>query len=298
MKFLSVTAGIFLATTFFGPRALAQNQPLEADSCLSRLPASAFKVVPVFLEATADSTARAILPAADLFSQSVAFKLRELLGSDGATLPVADSIIGWRTLWGEAAVIAHRGGAPTLRIPEWSAGADSLPKSSLRLLVRAISEVIASGETVSIPESIPADSISFRLSFLFPDVTKQGKVIPVKGRQPIPVFTISVAWRKSPEMARFPRIDYPEISRTRSAVGVVRLAFAIDKNGQVDPESVREVWPAGIPKPQGDLLKAYEAFLSAVKRGLPTGKYSPASFGGCPVRQVVVQSFDFQVRYR
>ncbi|HEU4880567.1 MAG TPA: hypothetical protein VFT21_14015, partial [Gemmatimonadaceae bacterium] len=92
--------------------AAAQRQPIAADSCLSSIPASAFKRVPVFLEATQqDSASRAILPNADFFTQAVAFRIRELLGASDAKLIEADSAIDWRTLWGEV-VVSVKKGAP------------------------------------------------------------------------------------------------------------------------------------------------------------------------------------------
>ena len=131
--------------------ASAQKQPVELDSCLYRIPASAFKRVPVFLEATADSQSRAILPGADLFAQSVAFKLRELVGGNESRLAEADSSVWWASLWGEVVVTVTRAGPLTWHVADWSVGADTLPKSALAVLRRSIEAVASSGELIALP---------------------------------------------------------------------------------------------------------------------------------------------------
>jgi hypothetical protein len=273
----------------------AQQQPIALDSCLYKIPKSAFKRVPVFLEANADSAVRPILPAADLFAQSVGLKIRELLGAGESNLPEADSAVDWRRVWGQLDVVVRRDGPLTWHAPEWSVGADTSKSSAPALLARALNLVIASGETVSLPDGFPADSAVFGLAFVNPTVRKDGRVIPVRGRRPVAVFTLEVAWTKNPEMLAYPHIDYPAISRSSFAIGNVVLSFAVDKKGQIDMQSVKEIWPHGVKRLAGTEGAAYDAFLKAVKRGLPTGKYAPAIIGGCTVSQTVVQTFEFRM---
>ena len=285
----------FLITLLPAVPVEAQKQPIEPDSCLYRIPANAFKRVPVFLEATADSASRAILPGADLFAQSVAFRLRALLGGSESKLAEADSTIDWSRLWGEVVVTLHKDGAPTWAIPEWSSRDSDHPRSALRFLRNAIQDVVASGETVSFPDGFSGDSITFGLSLVHPRVMKDLKVIPVKGRQPVPVFTMAVAWEKSVELTKFPHIVYPEVSRSLGAIGNVQISFAVNKQGRADMETVKEVWPATLRRPTGELRNAYDAFLRAVIRGLPSARFSPAVIGGCVMNQKVVQTFDFKI---
>jgi hypothetical protein len=293
MKFFPALFLLFIS----GSRAAAQKQPVEPDACVSKIPASEFKRVPVFLEATADAQSRGILPSADFFAQSVAFKLRELTGGSESQLAEADSLINWR-IWGEVLVTVHRDGPLSLRVPEWSVGADALRGSSLKLLKRAVESVIASGESIALPPGSWSDSVTFGLSLVNPRVTKERKIIPVKARQAIPVFTIPVAWEKSVELTRNPNIVYPEFSRLLRSIGMVRLAFAVDKDGRVDPASIRELWPVGVERPTGDLGKSYEAFRRNVIRDLPTARFSPAVIGGCVVKQIVHQEFEFKLDRR
>ena len=276
-----------------GVPAGAQKQPIAMDPCLYRIPASAFKRVPVFLEATADSASRSILPAADLFAQSVAFKLREMTGGTDAALAEADSTILWATLWGEVVVTARRNGPVTWRIPDWSVGADTIPRSALVLLRKSIEAVVGSGESIVLPEG-RADSAVFGLSLVHPLVMKGGKVIPVKARQPTPVFTMAVPWEQQAEMLRMPNLEYSQFAVERGATGAVRLSFVVDKNGRADPKTVKEVFLPGEKRPVGEDRIYANGFIQIVRRGLPSAKFAPAVIGGCQLNQVVQQVFDFR----
>jgi hypothetical protein len=290
MKFAFGFALLFMAVT-----ARAQKQPILPDSCIYRIPASSLKRVPVFLQATADSQKQAVLPSADLFAQSVAFKIREILGAKDSHLVEADSVVAWSRLWGEVNVTLHKNGNPTWSVPEWSMRADTIQRSSVRLLVQAISQVISDGEMVPYPDGVNADSIAFSLSLVNPTVTEKGKILPVEARQPIPVFSIAVAWERSVSMIKQANIEYPKFSRSINSVGGVRLTYVVNQDGRMDPETIKEVWPEGVARPTGNLLKSYEAFLAAVKKGLPSARYAPAMVGGCPLKQVVNQWIEFKI---
>ncbi len=260
-----------------------------------RIPRSFFKRVPVFLQATSDTANRVALPSADLFAQSVAFKIRDMLGTKGSQLAEADSAVDWSRLWGEVIVSLQRDGKPTWAVPEWSSRADTIPRSSISLLIRAIQGVVADGEMVPYPEGVSADSVSFSLSLVNPTVTEKGTILPVEARQPVAVFSIAMAPEKSVQVIESPHISYPEYSRSIGSIGGVRLTYVVDKSGRVEPESIKEVWPAGVARPTGQLLLAYEAFLRAVKRGLPSAKFAPAMIGSCPVKQVVQHFIEFKI---
>lgn len=278
--------------------AVAQKQPLELDSCLYRIPSKAFKRVPVLLEATADSLSSPVLGAADFFAQSVAFRLREMAGGTDAGLAEADSMVWWPSLRGEVRVTVHRSGPLTWRVPEWSAGADTLRNSALALLLNAVSQVVAGGENVAMPEGLSGDSVVFGLALVNPTVTGEGKILPLRVRQATPVFTIAMPREEPVAILRHPDVSYPELSRTLRTIGNVQLSFAVDRYGRLDMSTVKEVWPASVPRQTGSLLHSYEAFLAAVKRALPSAKFAPASIGGCPVKQTVSQSFEFLLRER
>lgn len=273
--------------------ARSQNAPVESNACTARIPTSEYTRVPVYLQAFADSSRRAVLPSADFFAQSVAFKVRELLGANGSQLPKADSVLSGSTLWGEVSITVRRNGQLTWRAAEWSTGADTVVKSSLAFLQRAIKEAVDGGEMVSIPDGFTGDSLAFTLAFITPVVEKGGKVRPLKARQAIPVFTISRIWETPVEVTKRPNIEYPAFARSIGSIGDVRLTYVVDSEGKIKPGSIRESWPAGIERPKGQLKNAYDAFLEAVMRDLPRARFKPATLGGCPVNQVVVQDFNF-----
>ncbi len=124
----------------------------------------------------------------------------------------------------------------------------------------------------------------------------RSSVQPVALRQPVPLFTIATPWESPVDVKRQPRIFYPERSRSNSAIGNVQFTFIVTEAGKADITSLEEVWPDGVRRPTGDLLAYYSAFLSAVKRGLPSAEYQPATIGGCPVKQQVIETFEFKFR--
>ena len=146
-----------------------------------------------------------------------------------------------------------------------------------------------------LPEGFTADSAAFSITIHRPMVNRSGVVMPVALRQAVPLFSIRTPWETPVEMTKEPRITYPELSRTNAAYGTVRFAFTVSETGRADIASVEEVWPEGVARPTGDLRDYYSAFLSAVKRGLPSGRYQPAMIGGCAVSQRVIESFEFKL---
>lgn len=287
---------LLIATLFKAETAVAQGQPTPQTPCLKTIPTSDLRRVPVYLQATTDSAVRAVLPFADLFAQSVALRIRELLSSDQSKLPEADSAVLWSATWGEMIITAHRNAPPSVQMPEWSREADTIPRSALSLLRRAVGDVVANGESVIVPEPLTGDSVSFRLSFVRPIVTLAGKVIPINARQPIPVFTIRVAWEKPVAVTKEPSIDYPRVSPFQSYRANVRVVYAVDTLGRADMRVFQDVWPRELKRPTGPTLRAYEAIITAIKEGLPSARFSPASIGGCIVKQRIEQTFEFKIR--
>lgn len=275
---------------------MAQDFLTLSDSCVNNIPASARSRVPVFIEASAPVDPLGLLPQADFFTQAVGVRIRELLGGQGPDLPEADSVLAWNLLWGQLTVTAHQNQKPTWSMRSKSNGVDSLPHSALGLLRRAVEDVVASGETIMMPENASPDSMDFGLSFLAPTVDRSGKTIPLKARQPIPVFTIAVAWTRPVEVKRNPVIDYPSPIGLKKYVGTVKLGYVVDPTGRVDASTIEDLWPPGVAQPSPDILRAYNGFVAAARNGLATARFSPASIGGCVVSQRVLHSFQFEIR--
>lgn len=296
---------IILVSSLDSGIAGGQSSGGSTRDCVVVLPPNVFTRVAVLLDAQAtDSAAKAILPAADILTQAVAERIRaSISGASGSAetggtagqLPIADSVVSWRQLGGSVVVTTHRDGSYTWIQKPSTATPRFIETGALDLLTRALSETSSSGERIFWPEQATGDSLSFRLSFISPVVRPNGKIEPVRVRVAMPVFTLPVPWFKAAAMVRQPRIDYPLRSEAGAAEGGVTLDFIVDSTGRVDPASVREYWPPAMKRPTGYLGDYYRAFLAATVRGLPSGKFEPATVAGCPFSQQVRQLFDFKL---
>ena len=276
--------------------AAGQAGTTRGAACVDALDPASFYRVPVFLNATVpDQRSAPVLPGADLLTQSVALRVREILHSPEGKLPAADSLVNWRNLWGTIIVTATPDGRFRSRVHASSVMAMNDPRSVLVLVKRALDDVAASGELLMWPDAFADDSASFSITVHRPIVDKSGVVKPVALRQAVPLFTIRTPWESPVDVIRNPRIVYPELSRSNAAIGTVQFAFMVTEAGKADITTVEEVWPDGVRRPSGELLAYYSAFLSAVKRGLPSGQYRPAMIGGCTVSQQVIETFDFKL---
>jgi hypothetical protein len=284
-----------MASFLYSMPVHAQREDVSRDSCTSAIPPKAFKRVPVFLQATTQSTGSdLILPTADLFAQTAAIRMREILGGNGSALPEADSIVGWDRVFGEVLVTVKRGGSFTWRTAHWSARGDSLGRSSIRFIHATLADLSKSGEMIAWPDQANGDSLAFGLSFIAPSITKEMKVEPVKARQAFPAFSLSMPWGTVVDPKKI-NITYPTTARGGGVTGGVRLAFVIQKSGRVDMSTLREVFGPGEKKPSGELRTFYVDFLQAVKHGLSSAQYQPATIAGCPVNQTVEQFFSFKL---
>ncbi len=276
-----------------------QSQELANDAvaCVESIPESAFHRVAVVLNATVpDSESIAILPSADFLTQAIALKVRSMLGSAEGELPKADSAVSWRNVWGTIAVTGTPDGRYSWTIPQSSERAAVDERSALAIVERALREVTASGELLMWPQGLRRDSVSFNITIHRPLVSRTGVVSPVAARQAIPIFSLKMPWENAVDYKKQARIRYPERSRTGRAIGTVQMQFIVDQNGKVDPESIKEIWPVSVPKPTPDVLPFYNAFLASVKRGLPSAEFQPAMIGGCAMKQLVIESFEFKFR--
>jgi len=276
------------------PAAAAQHAPISVNECVRSIKPSELKRVAVFLQATpSDSASKVILPGADLFTQTAAIRIRELLGGSDSKLPAGDSAVSWYSLFGELDVTVKPDGSFTWRTAEWGASADSIERSSLVLLSRVLSDLKGMNESVQWPDGVKRDSIVFNMSLITPGITKDRVVVPVTARQPIPAFTIGMPWESPVDYKDGPHIKYPSNARSIGAIGGVRLEFVVKADGKVDMKSVKEKWQPNERRPTPDERELYVQFLQAVKDGLRSATYKPAVIGGCAVDRLVQQFFSF-----
>ena len=275
--------------------ALAQREALAVDSCMLNIPAGSFKRVPVFLQATSVGKASgSIMPLADLFTQTAAVRMREMLGGNPSQLPEADSIVAWYGLYGEMHVTVHRNGGFSWRTAEWSASADSLDRSSVKLIDAVLGDLSKSGESVGWPDGAQGDSLLFGLSLTAPRVTKEMKIERLEARQAFPAFSLAMPWASPVDYKKHPAIRFHQ-GMERGKPATVQLTFVIEKSGKIDMNTIREFASPGSPRLAGEDRHYQLDFLAAVKEALRLASYKPANIGGCVVKQTVQQDFFFEM---
>jgi hypothetical protein len=270
----------------------AEGAPLP--SCAARIPPDSLVRVVVHLEANvADSATRPILPSADLLLQLASERVQRRLGASPGTVPLGDAVVAWPDLGVRVAVTLHRDGRFT-----WPATDDpaETPAPAAELLRRALADLAADGERVFWPEGLPGDSAAVELHFHHAVVRPDGTAEPLRLRVAMPLLSLPVPRTSPVVQTRSASIAYPELSLRGGAVGTVVLEFVVDTAGRVDPATVRELWSPGRPRLTGDVGRYYDAFLKATMRGLATARYEPARVGGCAVRQLVQQPFEYRFR--
>ena len=292
MRILTVT---LFALVCIPTGAISQDDP---GACVRALPRSAYHRVGVGLDAVAyEGRGKVMLPAADILAQTVAFRIRAMMGGSEERIPDADTLlVSPHQVYGAIRVTATPDGKFTWRRSSTEASDSS--RSAIRLVVRALEELSSEGEMVMWPEGMGHEPVTFGLVILRPTVNRDGAESVVKARRPVPLFMIDIPWEKPVELTRKPRIFYPEKSRTNRMMGGVQIEYVVDQNGKVVPGSLEEVWPEDRPKLSGSDLDFYRAFLRAVERGLPSAEFSPALIGGCAVKQKVKQVINFEMGYR
>ncbi len=293
-RFLHLLPAV-LMTALSPAMGRSQSGRPALNSCLAALPASAFKRVPVVVEVSAESgPSLAILPSADLLTQSVAERVRARMGAVDGPLAEADSVVRWDQLAGQMVVIAHRDGTFS-----WAADrTNTRPGETLGLdlLADALKETAESGERLFWPAGAKADSLFFVLNLEYPLVRQDGKKSFRLTRMAFPLFTLPMPWMKAAEMTREPRIFYPDKRATYN--GKVVIEFVVDSAGKVEAKSIQEYRPHGVAVPTGEAGEYYRAFRAATLRGVASGEYAASLVGGCPTRRPVRQSFEFKVRQR
>ncbi|HEX6537336.1 MAG TPA: hypothetical protein VF041_22330 [Gemmatimonadaceae bacterium] len=281
------------ASTDVTPRP---RDPLSSYHCLDTLSASAMRRVVVYLEAEVpDTSARTLLPQADLIAQSVAQQLRALLGAAPDSLPSGEPALTWRTLerdytGGLTAIVRRHG--PLV----WRGGAPGTDSAAGPLLVRAARAAYPDGMGVIWPDGLAADSAIVRLRVRFPSVDREGRVTTPPVRVGFPVFSILEPWEEPVRAARKKNLDYPTRSEREGAEGTVILQYLVDTTGRADLGTVRERWISDEPRPTGRLARYYEEFVESARRSLVDARFHPARIGGCPVPQLVQQPFVFKQR--
>ena len=289
-----VGAVVALSASICAPIVDAQRDARRTE-CTANLPSNVFTRVTIHLTAApVDSASRAVVSSVDLLTQSVATRLRAILGATGPVIPAADSTLMWDGL-GAVFVVVHTDGRYTWREPDTTNTARPV-RAGETLLRRALAVTRDAEGIIVVPDGSLADSAVFGLSYWEPVVSPTGKMQAVPLRVGFPVFTLPIPWSRPAEAIRPPEVKYPPAPRNAAAEGVLTLRFVVDTTGRVDMSSVRDVWPSGRPRYTGALGVYYDEFVRAATRALEDARYTPAEIGGCRVSSLVMQPFRFKLR--
>lgn len=270
-------------------RASAQAAP--PPSCVDTLSGASLTRVPVYLEPRiADSTARPAAPTAQLVTETAAALFRQSLGARADQLPDGAPRLRWSQVHGRVDVVLRRGQPLAARVAPGTEG------PAATMLVQALRGADSSSGPFFWDESVPGDSLAFSVALRQPLVMQGGMTEVIRSGFAAPVFTIAVPAFSSPQPLEMPPLHYPAIALGSTAFGSVTLSFVIDTTGRVDPESVTDVWPTTRPRPAGDLLAHYRAFVNEAKRALVRARFLPARTGSCLVPHRTQQDFVFQIQ--
>jgi hypothetical protein len=193
---------------------------------------------------------------------------------------------------GRVEVVLRRGQPLAARIAAGTEG------PAATMLVQALRGADSSSGPFFWDESVPGDSLAFSLALRQPLVMHGGMKEVIRTAFAAPVFSVAVPAFSSPMELETPQLHYPSIALGSTAFGSVMLSFVIDTTGRVDPETVTDVWPAGKPRPAGDLLAHYRAFVNEAKRAVVRARYLPARMGSCLVPHRMQRDFVFQLLER
>lgn len=277
-----------------GPREAAPAPPRVAAAAPTRpcpdvLPESLLTVVDtVWVHAfLVDTTARGMMPEADLLAQRVAYRLRRALGGGPDSLPRGEPRLTWRSrLGGNVVVKARRDGQAT-----WT---ELMPMplpdpAPTRLVAAALDALAAAHEMVTWSAEAPRDSIEIRLALAHTGEPSFERAIGVG----FPAFTLHRPAETPPQLASHVTPRYPTAQRDNGTDGHVVLRATIDSLGTPEPLSIQNVWPD--PRPTGRDLDDYLAFSDAAHQALAGARFLPGRVGGCPVAASVTVPFNFSV---
>lgn len=261
------------------------------NSCLDTISTSSMTRVLVYVyPSLADSAQRAFTASADNFTQLVIDRARLLLGAKSDTLPMGEPMVTWRGLGG-VSLTAHRDGRIDVQPPSHPPGS-----AGFDLLSRAIRGVHDGGDTVSWPDGVTADSFSFSINLISPSVDRSGKVSMGHVRIAVPLFSVAAPWQEDAKVVHKGKTSYPSLNQSAHATGYAEMQFVVDTTGRADMSTVRDIWPAAKPQLTGTMHDYYIAFVQAARRGIESARYQPARIGGCAVRMLVQQPYDFGLR--
>lgn len=274
----------------------ASVRSATGNACLDAIPDSLLHRVPVFLTpAPVDSSGSRMLlrDGIDLLTQAVAQAGRSLLGAAEGTLPDGEPSVGWRGLEGDVFVVARRNGTMEGRVrPARDPSETAINDAGVRFVARALDSAARAGERLFFPDLLAVDSVSWLFHLESGVLSESGEMSPPKIRLGIPIFSVKAPPQRQVAAERV-RVSYPPRLRGLGFMGHVLMQFVVDTSGRVDRSTIRDLYPAGYAPLAPNERDAYEEFIRSVRFALEGAHYRPARIGGCIVRQMVQQPFNF-----
>jgi len=280
-------------------RAQAGDTPAApAQSCLSSIPDSLLRSVPVYLQAElVDSVDRPVLPGIDLLTQEVADSVRASFGATADQLPNADPPLTWRALDVRLDVVLRRDGHvySAVHLSDEGYRPDS---AAALLLARALAAVAKNDEYFVIwPDGLKSDSVAFHFEMHYPFVNGRGDVGTLSLRQAFALFSVRVPASEPVVPMRVLHPEYAEELQLNGVAGNLIMQFIVDTTGRAEMATVKDIWPSDRPRLTGDKGVFYETFRRAVVRSIARDRFEPARIGGCKVRQLVQMPFGFRLSH-
>lgn len=272
-----------------------------AEACLDRLTPRAMSTAAARLVAHApDASDRRALqaawPSVKMVGESVAWRVRELLGAPEGDVAKVEDRDFWRGMGQRLRVTARRDGTMTWRLVADTVAIDRRRLDAPRLFGQAVDDIQKQGHRFAWPESRALrNSMEFDLVLEYDAPGWQTRVRGRNLRHDMPIAELRVPLERHVEQLQMGPVRFPDANRFRNAEGILMLSFTVDETGRVVPESIRDHWLGRESQPRGDLAELYAGFVEAVSRGLREAKYRPATIGGCPLRRSVDYEFTFDI---
>jgi hypothetical protein len=291
--------------------ASAQIGPVRDSTlrrCLDAIPVESLHEVHVYVvEKNQDYLPADAASVADSIARPLTAALRGLLGAAPNRVPAAQPQLTWRDLGGAIRITIRRDGSASLTdgAADSTVATDAPDESStvrrqsksIRLLADAFDSLRKAGPLQILwPPSLVADSIGVQLGYYVGEMDSLGYLQASEYRIMFPAFTLSMPPQIFARAKSKISLRYPSTALRNSVEGKTKLIFVVDMNGRAIPETIHDFWPPGRPRLTGPLGKSYDAFVSAAKEAILAADFIPASIGGCAVRQLVAQPFEFRIR--
>lgn len=152
---------------------------------------------------------------------------------------------------------------------------------SLAPRLAAVAAAVAAA--IFVPRAATAQAQEVRDTFGRVVITATSSV----GRRPAETtYTVDQVDVAAQVLPRGPQARFPDSLRVAGVTGAVTVRFVIDRSGKPDMATFRVV------------SASHPEFADAVTTVVPYGLYTPARKGGQEVRQVVQQTFQFDIAER